>query len=174
VKNAFAVILFSSLASSPLLAQFDTAVVLGTVRDATGAVASGCDVQLENVQKAVSTASHTDGAGNFQFLDVQVGNYTLRSTCKGFKAAVTDAFPVAVNDRKRVDLTMEVGDIAQTVNVSGAASIVEGESSDRGQIIGREPVVDLPLNGRNYADLRCSFPASANPPWPLRRKRRST
>jgi hypothetical protein len=111
LKGVFHIFLVGSLASSLLLAQFDTATVLGTVRDTTGGAVSGCGVQLQNVQNAVSTTSHTGDAGDFQFL-----------------------------------------------SVSGAASTVEGESSDRGQVIGREPTVDLPLSGRNYADLALLVP----------------
>jgi hypothetical protein len=138
--------------------QFENASVLGTVRDATGGVVAGCDLQLENVRKAVSHKTRTTEAGNFQFLDVQVGDYTLKAQCKGFKTATTDNFPVAVSVRQRVDLTMEVGDVVQSVTIAEAVSHLETESSDRSQAIGSEQMVNVPLNGRAYADLALLVP----------------
>jgi len=128
------------------------------VRDATGAVVEKCAVKLQNVSQATASTAATDGAGNFEFPDVRVGTYNLQVRCTGFKVAVTETFAVAVNARQRVDLVMEVGEVTDSVTVTGAASLVESESSDRGQVIGSEPVVDLPLNGRNYADLALLVP----------------
>ncbi len=64
---------------------------------------------------------------------------------------------VTVNARQRVDLTMKVGGIGETIEVTGAR-MLESESSDRGQVIGREQIVNLPLNGRAYADLALLSP----------------
>jgi hypothetical protein len=149
-----------AFAGSLAFTQFETAVVLGTVRDATGGAVAGCDLQLENVGKAVSVRNRTTEAGNFQFLDVQAGEYSLKAECKGFKAATTNPFTVAVSARQRVDLAMEVGDVAQSVTVAEAASRLETESSDRGQVIGSTQMVNLPLNGRAYADLALLVPGT--------------
>ena len=146
------------LAPRAAMAQFDAATVLGTVVDATGAVIPGATVTLKNAETGIIATAVTDSAGNFQFLNVRVGTYGLRAELQGFSAAVVENIQVTVNARQRVDLTMKVGDIGETVEVTGAARLLESESSDRGQVIGHEQIVNLPLNGRNYADLALLSP----------------
>ncbi len=82
----------------------------------------------------------------------------MRAEASGFKTSVTEDFTVAVSARQRVDLSLAVGDMTQTVSVTGAAVALETESSDRGQVINNVTVVNLPLNGRNYADLALLAP----------------
>jgi hypothetical protein len=139
-------------------AQFDAATVLGEVRDASGGVVPGATVTLRNVQTGITATAVTDGEGAYQFLNVRIGAYTVRAELQGFSVAIADQFTVTVNARQRVDLTMKVGDIGETVVVTGAAKLLESESSDRGQVISQEQIVNLPLNGRNYADLALLSP----------------
>jgi hypothetical protein len=154
---------FGCLAAGvPALTQYETAAVLGTVRDTSGAVGVNCSVRLQNISRATASTASADDAGNFEFPDVRVGAYNLQARCTGFKEPVTENFAVAVNARQRVDVVMEVGEVTDTVTVTGAASLIESESSDRGQVIGSEPVVDLPLNGRNYADLALLWKVNAH------------
>jgi hypothetical protein len=141
-----------------VLAQFETATVLGTVKDASGAVVSGSKVTLENVQTGISATTQTDASGNYIFLNVRIGAYRVKAEAAGFKVAIAEEFTVTVNARQRVDLTLSVGDITQTVEVREAAAALETESSDRGQIVGRQTIVNLPLNGRAYADLALLAP----------------
>ena len=95
-----------ALFASLLLAQFDTAQVLGTVLDGTGAAVSDSDVTLTNVLTGVQQKSKTDASGNYQFANVKAGEYKLESTAKGFKSAVANNFTVTVNARQRVDLKL--------------------------------------------------------------------
>ncbi|HEY6617843.1 MAG TPA: carboxypeptidase-like regulatory domain-containing protein, partial [Vicinamibacterales bacterium] len=139
-------------------AQFDTATVLGTVIDATGARVPGATVTLKNADTGITATTVSDGEGNYQFLNVRIGTYGIRAELQGFSAAVVESVVVTVNARQRVDLTMKVGDIGESVVVTGAARLLESESSDRGQVIGHEAIVNLPLNGRAYADLALLSP----------------
>jgi hypothetical protein len=139
---------------APMLhAQFDTAAVLGTIRDATGGVVSGAVVTLQNVNTGIAAKFVTDASGNYEFLDVKAGTYKLEAAAAGFSTSVAEAFPVAVSARQRVDLVLRVGAVTDKIDVIGAANLLESDSSGRGQVIEREQVVDLPLNGRSYADL---------------------
>ena len=151
---AVAFLLVPRLAS----AQFDAATVLGTVADATGGVVPGATVTLKNAETGITAVTISDGEGRYQFLNVRIGVYSLRAELQGFSAAIADKIPVTVNARQRVDLTMKVGDVGETVEVTGAARLLESESSDRGQVIGHEQIVNLPLNGRAYADLALLSP----------------
>jgi len=155
---AFALVLAGLLYPRLASAQFDSATVLGAVVDASGAVVPGATVTLRNADTGITATTVTDTQGNFQFLNVRIGTYSVRAELQGFSAAVADNIVVTVNARQRVDLTMKVGDIGETVQVTGAARLLESESSDRGQVIGREQIVNLPLNGRAYADLALLSP----------------
>ncbi len=139
-------------------AQFDTATVLGTVRDTTGAVIPGVTVTLTKIDTGIATTAVTDGSGNYQFFTVKIGFYKVTGELSGFSTAVADQINVTINARQRVDLVMKVGSISETVEVSGAAQLVEADSSDRGQVIQEKQIQGLPLNGRNYADLSLLSP----------------
>ncbi len=139
-------------------AQFETATVLGTLKDATGAVIVGGKVTLENAKTGVTNSVTSNEAGNFDFISIPIGTYRVKAEAKGFKTTVTEDFTVTVSARQRVDVTLAVGDMAQTVSVSGAAAMLEADSSDRGQVINNVTIVNLPLNGRNYADLALLAP----------------
>ncbi len=146
------------LFASICFAQFETATVLGTVKDPTGAVITGAKVTLENVKTGVTTVAQSNDAGNFDFVTVAPGTYRVRAEASGFKITATEEFTVTVSARQRVDVNLAVGDMTQTVSVSGAAAVLETESSDRGQVINNVTVVNLPLNGRSYADLALLAP----------------
>ncbi|RRA47244.1 TonB-dependent receptor [Acidipila sp. EB88] len=140
------------------LAQFDTASVLGFVRDTSGAVLANSTVSLVNTQTGQKVTVQTDAQGQFSFASVQVGSYQVDATANGFEETITDPFSVNVNARQRVDVQLKVGSQAQTVTVSGAASQLQSETSDSGTIVPTVGVRELPLNGRAYADLAALAP----------------
>jgi hypothetical protein len=142
-------------------AQFEAATVLGTVRDATDSVIPQAEVRLTNVNTGISRSVQTDGSGNYQFLNTAIGQYQVEAGMTGFKRAVSDVFSVAVSARQRVDLRLEVGDTTETIEVTGAALLIETDSSDRSTVIGSKQAVDLPLNGRSYADLTLLTPGTS-------------
>ena len=149
-----AVLLFGGTAH----AQFDTAVVLGTVKDPSGSVVPGATVTLSNASTGISATAATDANGDYQFPNVRIGTYTVKAELQGFSIAEAEDVQVTVNARLRVDLTLKAGNVSETVTVTGAATLLESESSDRGQVIGKEQIVNLPLNGRAYADLALLSP----------------
>ena len=139
-------------------AQFETATVLGTIKDPAGAVVPGATVTLENTRTAVALATKTNEEGNYTFVNVRIGDYRVKAEAPGFKAALAETFTVTVSARQRVDLMLALGDASQTIEVQGAASALETDSSDRGQVVSRDTIVNLPLNGRSYADLALLTP----------------
>lgn len=146
------------LLSVRLFAQFDTATVLGTVSDTTGGVIANSKVTLENVETGVTNTVTSNENGNYEFGNVRIGTYRVRAEASGFQTAVADTFTVRVNARQRVDLSLPVGQTSESVVVQGAAQQLETESSDRGQVITTQAIVNLPLNGRAYADLALLSP----------------
>ncbi len=139
-------------------AQFDTATVSGVVRDPALAVVPNSKVTLESVATGVSKSIVTDQNGSYTFFDVKIGKYKVKAESQGFKSAATEEFTVTVSAHQRVDLQLQVGAVTETVEVFGAASAVETDSSSRGHVIGNQAIVNLPLNGRSYADLALLAP----------------
>ncbi len=138
--------------------QFETSAVLGVVRDASGAVIVGAQVKLENQRTGIVQSAVTDGQGNYQFLDVRTGEYKLAAQSPGFKVATAGPFEVTVNARQRVDMVLEVGSVGESVTVGGDIVQVEADSSERGQVVNRDAIVGLPLNGRSNATLMLLAP----------------
>ena len=132
--------------SSLCFAQFETATVLGTVKDSTGAVIAGGKITLESVDTGVLKTAQANETGNFEFINVAIGTYHVKAEANGFKTAVTDNFTVTVSARQRVDIILSIGDMTQTVTVQDAASTLETESSDRGQVINNVTVDNQPLH----------------------------
>src|ERR1017187_9727270 len=118
-----------------LYGQFDTAEVLGTVRDASGAAVSKANVTLTNMDTAIQAKTTTDDNGNYDFFNVKVGRYSIAVEHSGFSKFSTTDVAVNVNARQRVDATLTVGEITQTVEVMGAATALETDSSDHGQVV---------------------------------------
>jgi hypothetical protein len=139
-------------AGLPAHGQSETAEVLGTVKDATGATVSGADVTLANQGTGIQAKTTTDDKGDYDFLNVAVGEYQVAVGHAGFSKFTTDV-RVDVDSRQRVDVALQVGETNQTVVVTGAAAALDTDSSDHGQIINTAAVAELPLIGRNYADL---------------------
>src|SRR5215831_2799109 len=153
----FMCLLFVS-AVNTAFAQFDSATVLGGVRDSNAAVVTGATVTLKNIDTGIEAKAQTDGDGNFQFTNVRIGNYRVSSEKEGFSTAVAERVNVTVNARQRVDLTLQPGAVTENVIVTAAAMLLETDSSVRGQVVQREQIVNLPLNGRSYANLALLTP----------------
>ncbi len=146
------------LNSTPIFAQFETASVLGYVRDASGAVLPNATVSLVNQGTKATVTVKTSAQGAYEFTDVKVGEYQVTAQSDGFDLSTTQTFRVMVNARQRVDVALRIGSANTTVTVSGGAALLETESSERGQVIGTREVENLPLNGRSYADLAALVP----------------
>jgi hypothetical protein len=141
------------IAAAPCIAQYETADVLGTVKDARSSVVPKATVTLINQETGIEAKTTSDEQGDYLFSQVKVGKYTVTAEAAGFSKAVAADIAVDVNARQRVDLTLQVGAVTETVNVVGAAAALETDSSEHGQVVNTQQVVELPLNGRNYADL---------------------
>jgi hypothetical protein len=148
---AFVVCLF--LCANVVRAQ-ETAAIVGTVTDASGAVLPGATITLTNLGTNVSQTAASSETGDYVFTLLQVGAYTLKVEQKGFKSFVTPTITLAAGDRTRVDAKMEVGAVSETVEVSGSvAPALQTETSTIGSLVPSQSVEDLPLDGRNIVKL---------------------
>ena len=152
------VLLALSYSVSSAFAQFDTATVLGTVRDNTGGVVPGATVTLTGLDTGISSTRVTDENGNFEFTTVRIGRYKVTAELTGFSVALADNVQATVGARQRVDLQLTPGSMQETVEVVGAATRLETDTSERGQVITGAQIVALPLNGREYSALALMSP----------------
>ncbi len=144
--------------AAPAWAQFETATVVGSVKDSSGAVVPDAKVTLTNTATGVSAERRSDANGNFEFFTVRIGTYLVSSEKDGFSIAIVDNLQVTVGARQRVDLTMAVGAVTELVQVSARAVLLQTDSSDRSQVITGEQTKALPLNGREYSALALLSP----------------
>ena len=145
--------LCAMLLSAPIaFAQFDTAAVVGTVRDGSGAVVPSAKVTLTAVETGISISRASGADGNYEFAAVKPGRYVVTAEKPGFAVAMMDDVQVQVGARLRVDLQMPVGQLTEKVEVS-ARSLVETDSSQRGQVITGDQTRALPLISREYSSL---------------------
>jgi hypothetical protein len=140
------------LPATSLFAQFETAEVLGAVHDPSQAAIPDAAVTLTNQDTAVEARTKTDAAGDYDFFNVKIGHYTVTIEKAGFSRFSATSIDVDVNVRQRVDAELKVGSASETMTVT-SQTLVDTDSSEHSQVIVTEAMVDLPLNGRHYADL---------------------
>ena len=153
MRKALATLCLSFVMAATAAAQFETATVLGTVRDKSGAVTPGATVTLLNLDTGVTQTKVTDGKGGYEFFTLRLGTYRVTATLSGFSPSSTDRIRVGVGARQRVDLMLSPGALTEAVEVTAEVTPLETESSQRGQVITNEQAVALPLNGRDYSAL---------------------
>ncbi len=134
-------------------AQVDTATIVGTVQDSSGAVVPGATVTATESQTNIKTATHADTSGNYVITALKVGNYTVAVEAQGFKKETHSGIVLEVQSRVRIDFTLQVGSIAEVVNIQSELPVVETETSSLGDVVTSQQVTDLPLNGRDFTQL---------------------
>ncbi len=147
------------ISSAALLnAQFDSGVVIGTIRDTTGGVLPNVSVTLESLGTGTSRVTVSNEAGEYTFSSVPPGDYVVKANRSTFRNITTSAFTVTVGEPQRVDLTFYPETARQQVTVAASAVLLETDTSDRSMLINPTEVVNLPLNGRDPADLALIVP----------------
>src|SRR5262249_45684533 len=142
-----------TVSTATALAQTATGEVNGTITDPAGAIIPTASVRLINQATEIETAVSPNQNGYFTFVNVVPGSYVLRIEAKGFKMAQTAPFDVGVNQTVTQPISMALGDISQTVEVTAGAEMIQRSSSELGTVITERAVSDLPLNGRNFTQL---------------------
>ncbi len=141
------------LAGQRCLAQYDTGSLVGVIQDSSGAVIPGASVTVVNKDTGATSTVTSGAAGEYEVPSLHTGNYKVTAQHAGFSTAVADNITVSVGARQRLDLTLQVGKSATTVEVSDVALELQTESSQRDQTITGYQTEALPLVSRNYSDL---------------------
>jgi len=144
---------FLSMATVPAIAQVDRGNIVGTVTDPTGARISNAQITITNLETGQPVHLTTDDEGNYNANLLKIGTYSVLATKQGFEKTVQPSVDVAVNQSVRVDLLLKLGAASETVEVTGAAPLLQTESSSLGTIETERRISDLPLNGRNFIQL---------------------
>src|SRR5689334_2030658 len=144
-----------------------TGAIAGVVSDESGAVMPGVTVDITNVATGQTRTATTGGDGYYSVPQVQPGSYTVKATLSGFKEVTRTGISVSVGDTSRVDIKLAVGGVTENVVVTGASPLVETAHATLGITIDQQKVVELPLNGRNFAQLGTLIPGVLAPPTGL-------
>ncbi len=145
--------LLLALLARPVMAQVSSGSILGTVHDTTGQVVPAATVTITDQGKGTSTTLQTDATGSYVASFLIPGTYEISVDLQGFKKYLRRGVVLQVNQRARVDITLEIGTLTETTTVEAFAPLVKEDSSDVGEVIEERAIKELPLNGRNFATL---------------------
>ncbi len=129
------------------------AAVNGTVTDSSGAVVSGATVTITSMDTGVKRVATTGDDGLYYFPSIASGVYNVSVQKPGFKQVTRDDLRLELSQVARVDFTLSPGVVSESVQVEASAPLLESDTSSVGQVIETKAVSDLPLNGRNFAQL---------------------
>ncbi len=160
-------ITFALVATAALLfpvttsAQVLYGTMIGTVTDQSGAVVPNAQVTITNKQTGLTRETTTDEGGRYNIVNVAPGRYDLKVTATGFRPFSQTDLDVSINQIARTDIRLEVGAVAETVTVQGAATLLQTDKSDVRAELGTVAVTNLPLNTyRNYQALMTLAPGT--------------
>ena len=145
-------IIFTLLPAARLSAQ-TFGEISGHIADATGAVIPGANVTLTNIGTGGVRNTVSTDSGDYAFTAVPIGVYKVAATHSGFKTATSNNVTLQIQQSMRLDFTLEVGAVTDSVEVSASAALLQSENATLGTVVENKSVVELPLNGRNYLSL---------------------
>lgn len=139
--------------AGPALRADVTGSILGTVTDANGGVVPNVEVVATSLETNLRRTARSDGLGEYRILALPVGRYKLEASTGGFQKFLMSEIDLTVNEQHRVNVTLQVGNVEQQVEVKAEAAQVESASSQLGDVVESKKILALPLNGRSYIDL---------------------
>jgi hypothetical protein len=159
--------LVAALAISPAaIAQTLYGSLTGNVTDKTGAAIPNARVETLNVATGVAKQSLTDDRGGFQFNDLQPGSYKVTISAKAFSSRIQDSLPIDANTVRRLDVTLEVSQVTETIEVTAGAVTLQTDRADINHQIRASEIADLPTansQGRNFQALYKILPGFTPP-----------
>jgi Carboxypeptidase regulatory-like domain len=152
------------LAGAPALhAQaVSIASVTGQVTDSSGAVLPGAQITMTATDTNTSHVAVADKNGNYIFPSLRIGPYVMKVTAPGFQTYVQTGLLLQVNAALLINVTMKVGQVTQSVQVQGDATMVQTQQNMVSQVMNQQSVVELPLNGRDPTQLITISGAAVN------------
>ena len=127
--------------------------ISGIVTDPSAAVMPNVTVTATNTATGIQSSVQTDSKGFYNFPNLPIGNYDILVEQTGFKSFRQSAIHIDVNSAVRVDVKLEIGEVAEKVSVRADAVQVETQSTQMGEVINSQKMTAVPLNGRDFTDL---------------------
>jgi len=125
----------------------------GVVADNSGAVIPGATVSVMNTETGLESSTTTNEVGFYQIPGLSPGVYTMTAIAEGFATQERPNVTLETSQTARIDFTMNIGSVTETVEVSAAALLLQSEKTEVGQVIDSKRILEMPLNGRNYLEL---------------------
>jgi hypothetical protein len=147
----------------PAWGQEVTAAVTGSVLDPSGAPVMGASVTAIDVERGVTYPVKTNEQGIYHLLRIPVGKYKLTVEAKGFQKANYPPFTLVLNQTARIDISMKIGAQSETVEVTGAAPLLQTDSTQMSTVLDAQIDSALPLATRNYVQLTLLTPGAVTP-----------
>ena len=147
---------------TPAMGQEVTAGIVGTVTDPSGAPINRAEVAVRDTDRGTVWTALTTDSGAYSITLLPVGTYEVKVTAPGFQTSVHPPFVLVLNQTARVDVQMKVGKISETVEVTGAAPILQTQTTEVSTLIDAATNVSLPLASRNYLQLTLLAPGVTN------------
>ena len=144
------VLVLAPLASAQ---QLDTALIVGTVSDASGAVIPGVNVTFNHVATGTTYLSSTNEEGNYRSNPLRIGEYLVIAESDGFRTYSGSGVALSIGDVRQLDIVLEVGAVTEVIEVEASAPLLQTSEAAAGTVIENRQIVDLPLNGRDYLQL---------------------
>ena len=143
------------------LGQASAATIAGIIQDSTGAVLPNVTISVTNTDRNTNQLTRTNEAGWYILPALNPGNYAISAELPGFKKFIRDGVVIQVDQVSRIDIRLDLGSVEETIEVRGAAPMLETETSARGSVIDRQKIMEFPLNGRDYNQLALLAPGVA-------------
>ena len=129
------------------------ATLQGVVTDNSNAVLANAEVTVTNLDTGIVVKAMTNEAGLYRVPALNPGRYSVEAKVNGFAAARVNETRLEVGQTARLDLSLKIGNVSETVEVQAQATLLNSETTDVGQVIDGKRIVEMPLNGRNYLQL---------------------
>jgi Carboxypeptidase regulatory-like domain/TonB dependent receptor len=141
-----------------------TATIIGTVLDSGGNVIANASVTVTQKETGLTRQVTTSDRGNYVVHSLPVGTYTVAVEMKGFKRKSVTGITLQVNEEPRIDITLEVGEVSETVTINSQTPLLQTESASVGQVIDNRYTTQIPLNGRDFSQLILLTPGAVTRP----------
>ncbi len=152
------------LFSNQALQAQSTSTIQGTIVDAQSATVGGAKVTVRNPATGLERSVETDSSGIFSIPTLPAGNYKIEIRKDGFRTLIIGSFALDVATTAAKTYTLQVGQVAQTMEITADAPVIEAATITVGQAIDQKTVQEIPLNGRHFVDLGLLIPGSVTPP----------
>ncbi len=143
----------SILSLAVLAAQETTGSITGVVKDPTGSVIVGAAISASNLATGGEFRTVSDESGNYQFPLLRSGTYRLVVESKGFQRVQQTNVIVNTSERVRIDFTMSVGQLTDTINVTAETPLLQSEKATIGQVVEQRTIQSIPLATRNFTQI---------------------